>query len=341
MVEKDEHIAPTLDDIRACATRIAPYVRHTPIFSWSGDTVASRLGTDTEIHLKLELFQRTGTFKARGAVNNALAIPESERARGITAMSAGNHAIAAAYAAKCIGASAKVVMQASANPARVTAARSLGAELIMAEDGKKGFAMVDDIVKQEGRIYIHPFEGKNVTEATATCGVEIHEAITRLDAVVIPVGAGGLCSGIGIVTKLLNPDCKVYAVEPEGAAVMKTSLEAGSAQHIEGFSTIADSLAPPMTTPYCFSMVQRSVDELVLVSDDEMAAASAILFEHMKLVVEPAGAATTAAAFGPLREKLKGKRVALVVCGSNIDSDGFHQLILRGQQALANKVLAV
>ncbi len=165
-------------------------------------------------------------------------------------------------------------MQASANPARVTAARSLGAELIMAEDGKKGFAMVDDIVKQEGRIYIHPFEGKNVTEATATCGVEIHEAITRLDAVVIPVGAGGLCSGIGIVTKLLNPDCKVYAVEPEGAAVMKTSLEAGSAQHIEGFSTIADSLAPPMTTPYCFSMVQRSVDELVLVSDDEMAAAS-------------------------------------------------------------------
>ena len=335
-----EHIAPKLDEIRECAKRIGPYIRHTPVFHWSGNTVASRLGDDTEIHLKLELFQRTGTFKARGAVNNALAIAEQDRGRGITAMSAGNHAIAAAYAAKCIGASAKVVMQSSANPARVAAARALGAELVMAEDGVKGFAMVDEIVKNEGRIFIHPFEGKKVTEATATCGLELHEAVSNLDAVIVPIGAGGLCSGIGTITRLLNPACKVYAVEPEGAAVMKASLAAGSAQHMSGFSTIADSLAPPMTTPYCFSMVQRSIDELVLVSDDEMAAASAILFEHMKLAVEPAGAATTAAAFGPLKEKLKGKRVALIVCGSNIDADGLSQLVNRGQTALENKVLA-
>ena len=338
---EEEHIAPTLEEIRACAERIAPYTRKTPTFHWSGDTVTSRLGAETELHLKLEILQRTGTFKARAAVNNALAIPEQDRALGITAMSAGNHAIAAAYAAKCIGASAKVVMQSSANPARVAAARSLGAELVMAEDGVKGFAMVDEIVKNEGRIFIHPFEGKNVTEATATCGLELHEAISNLDAVVVPVGAGGLCSGIGTITKLLNPDCKVYAVEPEGAAVMKASLEAGSAQHISGFSTIADSLAPPMTTPYCFSMVQRSIDELVLVSDDEMAAASAILFEHMKLAVEPAGAATTAAAFGPLKEKLKGKRVALIICGSNIDADGLSQIVARGQAALRNNVLPI
>ena len=339
MAGQDEHIAPTLDEIRSCAKRIASYTRQTPVFQWSGDTVASRLGKDTELHLKLELFQRTGTFKARGAVNNALAISEEDRAKGITTISAGNHAIAAAYAAHCIGASAKVVMQASANPARIAAAKALGAEIVIAKDGTTGFAMVDEIVKQEGRIYIHAFEGKRVTEATATLGLEIHEAITNLDAVVVPIGAGGLCSGVGTVTKLLNPECKVYAVEPEGAAVMKVSLEAGSAQHISNFNTIADSLAPPMTTPYCFSMCQRSIDELVLVSDDELAAASAILFEHMKLAVEPAGAATTAAALGPLREKLRGKRVALIVCGSNIDIDGLSQVVHRGQQALQNDVL--
>ena len=339
MTESEEHIAPTLEEIQNCATRIAPYTRQTPVFHWSGDTVASRLGSDTEVHLKLELFQRTGTFKARGAVNNALAIPESERSKGITTISAGNHAIAAAYAARCIGAHAKVVMQASANPARVAAAESLGAEIVIAKDGPSGFAMVDEIVKNEGRIYIHAFEGKRVTEGTATIGLELHEAIANLDAVVVPIGAGGMCSGVGTITKLINPDCKVYAVEPEGAPVMKTSLEAGSAQTISNFSTIADSLAPPLTTPYCFSMVQRSLDELVLVSDDEIAAAVAILFEHMKLAVEPAGAATTAAAFGPLRKKLAGKRVALIVCGSNIDADGFNTVLKKGEDALAQGFL--
>jgi len=341
MAEPTEHIAPTLEQIRQCATRISPYIRQTPVFNWSGDTVASRLETNTEIHLKLELLQRTGTFKARGAVNNALAIPEQDRVKGITTISAGNHAIAAAYAARCINTSARVVMQASANPARIAAAQTLGAEIVMAKDGVSGFAMVDEIVAREGRIFIHPFEGIRVTEATATCGLEIHEAIAGLDAVVVPVGAGGLCSGVGTITKLINPACKVYAVEPAGAPVMKVSLEAGSAQHISNFASIADSLAPPMTTPYCFSMCQAAIDELVLVSEDELAAACALLFEHLKFAVEPACAATTAAAFGPLREKLAGKKVALILCGSNIDADSFHQILKRGESALQNKVLSI
>ncbi|MBT7952630.1 MAG: threonine/serine dehydratase [Gammaproteobacteria bacterium] len=341
MTETETHIAPTLEEIRPCAERIAPYVRQTPVFHWSGDTVSSRLGKDSEIHLKLELFQRTGTFKARAAINNVLALTEEQRAPGITAMSAGNHAIAAAYAAKCIGVSAKVVMQASANPSRIAAARSLGAELVMAKDGPTGFAMVEEIVKNEGRTFIHPFEGPRVTEATATCGLELIESVADLDAVVVPIGGGGLCSGIATITKLLNPSCTVYGVEPLGAAVMTQSLKAGSAQTISDLNTIADSLAPPMTTPYCFSICQQFLDDVVLVSDDEIAAAASILFDHMKLAVEPAGAVSTAAAFGPLREKLRGKRVALIVCGANIDADGFHQLILRGQNALQNNVLSI
>ena len=335
-----EHNPPTLDEFRLTAERLKPYTRVTPAFNWEGDTVASRLGADTELFLKLELFQRTGTFKVRGAVNTALALSTGQLARGITAMSAGNHAIAATYAARCVGTSAKVVMQASANPARVEIARALGAEILIAENGPVGFAMVEEIVEKEGRTFIHPFEGKRITEGTGTCGLELHAAVADLDAVVVPIGGGGLCSGVGVVTALLNPDCKVYGVEPDGAAVMKKSLEAGSPQSLTELSTIADSLAPPFTADYCYAMCERSLDDLVLVSDDELATAAAILFEHMKLVVEPAGAATTAAAFGPLADRLRGKRVALVICGSNIDIGGFADLISRGRDGLDRGLLA-
>ncbi|MCY3750191.1 MAG: pyridoxal-phosphate dependent enzyme [Gammaproteobacteria bacterium] len=336
----NEHNPPALEEFRSTAARLKPYTRVTPAFHWEGDTVASRLGPDTELFLKLELFQRTGTFKVRGAVNTALALSAGQLARGITAMSAGNHAIAAAYAARCVNTSAKVVMQASANPARVEIARALGAEILIAENGPAGFAMVEEIVEEEGRTFIHPFEGRRVTEGTGTCGLELHAAVADLDAVVVPIGGGGLCSGVGVVTGLLNPDCKVYGVEPEGAAVMKKSLEAGSPQSLAEVSTIADSLAPPFTADYCYAMCERSLDDLVLVSDDELAAAAAILFEHMKLAVEPAGAATTAAAFGPLADRLRGKRVALIICGSNIDITGFADLIRRGRDGLDLGLLA-
>ena len=337
---KENNTAPTIDDIRECAKRISPYVIETPVFEWSGDLLANYFGKDSRIHLKLELFQRTGTFKARAAINNVLALDDSQRNTGITAMSAGNHAIATAYAAKCLGVHAKVVMQASANPARIDAAKTLGAEILMAKDGPTGFAMVEDIVKSEGRAFIHPFDGKRVSEATATCGLELHHALPDLDAVVVAVGGGGLCSGLGTAIKLLNPGCKVYAVEPVGAAVMQASLEAGSAQRISEVNTIADSLGPPMTEAYPFALCQRVIDELVLVSDDELAAACALLFDQLKLAVEPAGAAATAAAFGPLREKIAGRKVALIACGSNMDAEGVSTLVSRGKQALARGVLA-
>lgn len=339
-LEPGGYRAPTLEQMRLAAERLTPYIRETPTFHWSGDTVASRLGADTELFLKLELFQRTGTFKVRGAINNVLALSADQLARGITAMSAGNHAIAAAYAARCVNTSAKVVMQASANPARVEIARKLGAEILVAENGPVGFEMVEQVVEEEGRTFVHPFEGYRVTEATGTCGLELHDAVADLDAVVVPIGGGGLCSGVGVATGLLNAKCKVYGVEPEGAAVMKKSLEAGSPQSLTELSTIADSLAPPFTADYCYAMCERSLDDVVLVSDDELAAAATILFEHMKLAVEPAGAATTAAAFGPLADRLRGKRVALIVCGSNIDIAGFSHLIKRGQEGLARGVLA-
>lgn len=332
-------VVPTLADLRLTEKRLEPYVRRTPTFHWAGDTVASRLGAGAELHLKLELFQRTGTFKARGAVNNALSLSAAQLAKGVVTVSAGNHAIAVAYAARCVNTSAKVVMQASANPARVDIARQLGAEVLMAEDGAAGFDMVNEIAQQEGRIFIHPFTGVKVTEGTGTCGLELHQAVKELDAVVVAIGGGGLCSGIGTATKLLNAGCKIYGVEPEGAAVMKKSLEAGSPQRLVELSTIADSLAPPFTTDYCYAVCEQLLDDVVLVADDELAAAASILYEHVKLAVEPAGAAAVAAAFGPLAGRLKGKRTALIVCGSNIDIASFGELIKRGNAALNRGVL--
>src|SRR5262249_51247866 len=154
--------------------------------------LAGLIGDDTEVFLKLELFQRTGSFKVRGVLTNMLAMARDELARGVTAVSAGNHAIAVAYGAKAIGTHAKVVMLASANPARVEAARAYGAEVVIAPDGTAGFAMVDDIVAKEGRAFVHPFEGPLTARGTATLGLEFAEEVPRLDAVVIGVGGGGL-----------------------------------------------------------------------------------------------------------------------------------------------------
>jgi len=330
---------PSLEEIRSTAAAIAPYVDRTPVQSWRGPELGSRMGADTQVHLKLELFQRTGTFKARAAVNNVLALTAEQRSRGVTTVSAGNHAIATAYAAACFGAHAKVVMLASANPARVEAARRYGAEVVLAPDGKTGFEMVDRIQQEEGRALVHAFEGKRVTAATAGVGLEIFEDVADVDVVIVPIGAGGLCSGVSRLAKLLHPRCKVYGVEPFGSGVMTKSLKAGSPQRVDRITTIADSLGPPMTLPYVYAMVSRFVDEVVQISDDEMAAAAAILFAEMKLALEPAGAASTAGMLGPLRDKVRGRRVVPIVCGTNIDADGFRTFLARGQEALKQGVL--
>lgn len=329
-----EFLSPSLDEIRACAGAIDPYVVQTPVHQWRGALIQRHLGEDSELHLKLELFQRTGTFKARAAINNVLHMSDEERSRGIITVSAGNHAVATAYAAYCFKIKAKVIMLASASPARVLAAQQYGAEIVMADDAIAGFEMVEEIRSKEGLHVIHAFEGPNVTCATATCGLELVESLKQLDAVVVPIGGGGLCSGIAVAVKKLNPDCKVYGVEPVGAAVMTESLKSGAACQLDGQASIADSLMPPMTTPYAYAMCSQFVDEIVLVEDVQIAAAAVQLFSEVKLAVEAAAAATTAAAFGPLREELQGKRTALIICGTNTDLHTFSSLMEMGHEAL-------
>lgn len=322
----------TLEGVRAARERNRPHVAVTPIHHWRGREVAERAGADTEVVLKLELFQYTGTFKARGAITSVAALDPEVRARGITAVSAGNHAIAAAYAAHTLGTSAKVVMMASANPARVARCKAYGAEVFKADTGAEAFALASKIAEDEGRAFIHPFEGLPVAIGTATLGMELLEQAGRLDAVIVPVGGGGLPAGVSWAIKQLQPDCEVYGVEPVGADSMTRSFATGEPVQAAPVTTIADSLAPPYSLPFSYGLCRENLDDIVLVDDDALMAAMAVLYREMKLAVEPAGAATTAALFGPLREKLAGKRVGLIVCGANIDIEGFARCIARGNE---------
>lgn len=313
----------TSADIAAARTRLEPYVRRTPFVPWRGPTTDALVGADTEIFLKLELFQVTGTFKARGAMVNAFSLSPEQLAAGLTAVSAGNHAIAVAYAAHALGTSAKVVMIETANPFRIALCKHYGAEVVIAGNAAAAFAKVEEIGEAEGRSFIHPFEGPLTTLGTATLGAEMAEQMPGLDAVIVAIGGGGLAAGVSRALKLAAPGIAVYGVEPEGAPNMRRSLDAGEPIKLEKIATIADSLAPPYSLPFSFALCRDHLDDVVLVSDDELRAAMKLMFAEAKLALEPAGAAATAALCGPLRERLKGKRVGVIVCGSNIDLASF------------------
>ena len=316
-----------MDEIRTAYGQIADHVLVTPAVEWPGTELAKLLAPQTRVTAKLELLQRTGSFKARGALLNMLGLNSEQRARGITAVSAGNHAIAAAWAAQMVGVSAKIMMINTANPRRVELANSFGAEIVMAGSAHEAFAMADELVATEGRTLVHPFEGRVTALGTATVGLEFLEQAPTLDAVIVPIGGGGLIAGISAAVKLMNANCQVFGVEPVGADSMHRSFAAGEPQSIEKVATIADSLGAPYAMPFTFALARANVDDLVLVTDAEMRAAMRTTFLDAKLAVEPAGAAALAALVGPLRDQLAGKHVGLIVCGSNIDMHTYYRYL--------------
>lgn len=314
---------PTMAAIRTTREQIDPYIVETPVWQWRGREIEEIVGQDTEVFLKLELFQKTGTFKPRGALASMFNLSVEERARGVTAVSAGNHAIAVSYAAQILGTTAKVVMPKYANPIRIDISRAYGATVELMDTVHEAFARVKQIEEEEGRAFIHPFEGEQTILGTATVGLELAETIADLDAVVVPIGGGGLCAGIATAVKLIQPNCTVYGVEPTGADSMSRSFASGQPEAIEAVGTIADSLGAPFALPYSFGLCQKYVDEIVLVDDEQLRQGMRLLFNGMKLAVEPAGAAATAALCGPLLEKCRGKRVGLIICGANIALSSF------------------
>jgi threonine dehydratase len=317
----------TLDDIRATRQKIDPFVVETPVWPWRSRAVVEAVGEGTQVFLKLELFQHTGSFKPRGALSVMLNLAPDALRRGVTAVSAGNHAIAVGYAAQILGTTARVVMPKRSNPERIAACRAYGAQIDLVDDVHQAFDRVHQIEAEEGRTFVHPFEGPLTARGTATIGLELCNQVPDLDAVIVPIGGGGLCAGISRAVKLLQPGCQVFGVEPEGADTMHRSFASGKPEAIPKVATIADSLGAPHAAPYSFEMCRQHVDDLVRVNDDELRRAMALLFSGAKLAVEPAGAASTAALFAPLRHRLNGKRVALIVSGTNIDIASYANVI--------------
>lgn len=317
---------PSIDEIRLLRSSLGDDIYRTPVLRCAG--IEDYLGNAARIFAKLEFLQRTGTFKARGALAALRSLSPEQRAAGVTAVSAGNHAIATAFAAAVTGTSAKVVMLASANPMRMDMCRSFGAELVLADDVHSAFEIAEQIERSEGRFFVHPFEGPEIAAGTGTVGLEICEQNHEFDTVIVPIGGGGLIGGMANAIKQLRSDVEVIGVEPVGADSMSRSLTAGEPQAIDKVRTIADSLGAPFALPYSFELCRSNVDRIVLIDDDQLREAMGFLFSFMKIAVEPACAASTAALLGPLRNDIQGRSIVLTMCGSNIDWSTFAQQVV-------------
>ncbi|MGH9045864.1 MAG: threonine ammonia-lyase [Acidimicrobiales bacterium] len=327
-----EPLIPSIEEIRANRARLGDLVASTPVRLIGDEALAGAVGDTTKVWLKEELFQRTGSFKPRGALSVMLDLDAEALEKGVTGVSAGNHAISLAYSARILGTTAKVVMPETADAFRVQLCRDYGGIVELVRDVHEAFARGDEIAACEGRTFVHPFEGPKTALGTASVGLELMEQVRaaggEVDAVVVAVGGGGLCGGVACAVKQLDRDVGVFAVEPEGADSLNRSLEAGEPRGIESVQTIADSLGAPRCEPYSFDLNRRFVDEAVRVSDAQIRDAMRMLFHSAKLAAEPAGAAALAALMYPLRKRLEGLSVVVVVCGANVDADSFAGYIL-------------
>ncbi|MES2521634.1 MAG: pyridoxal-phosphate dependent enzyme [Gemmatimonadota bacterium] len=318
---------PTLDEIRATRERLGDLVLTTSVRRLQDDAVAAAVGDRTTVWLKEELFQYTGSFKPRGALSVMLQLAPDALARGVTGVSAGNHAIALAFASRTLGTTATVVMPRTANAFRVARCRELGATVELVDNITEAFARVREIETTEGRTFVHPYEGPYTALGTATVGLEFIEQVAAqgdaLDAVIVAAGGGGLTGGIACAVKQMSPTTEVYVVEPTGADTMARSFVSRRPETLARVNTIADSLGAPRTEPYSLALNLAFVDEVVLVTDGQIRDAMRLLFRSAKLVTEPAAAAALAALMYPLRQRLDGKRVGVVVCGGNTDAATF------------------
>ena len=301
--------------IKEIYEKLTPYIKKTPILHASK---CMKKIFNTNLFLKLEFFQYSGTFKARGAINNILNLSDIQKKLGVTAVSAGNHAIATSFAANKFGIKNKVFMYKSANPFKINCVKSYNANVIFSNP-KEAFMNVEKISKENGYTIIHPFDGINTIQGTACLGYEISNQIKELDNIIISVGGGGLISGVGSIIRQKFPNCKIIGVEPEGACGLTESLEKGQPITDVKINTIADSLSPPFHLPFSFSICKKVIDKMILVSDIEMKKAMKFMFNNFKFVLEPACVAGIAALLGPLKNKFQNEKTLILLCGSNID----------------------
>ena len=314
----------TVHDMHQARARIAPRLHVTPLIGSA--TIADRAGA-ARFALKCESLQKTGSFKVRGVLNKLSQLSDEARARGVVTVSAGNHAQAMAWGARAAGVQCTVVMPANASKTKVAASIGYGATVIQHGTGADAFRRALELAESEGFTFVHPFDDDHVIAGAGTTGLELFDQGSPPDIVVVPIGGGGLISGVAIAVKETNPATRVFGVEPVGANVMRQSLDAGHAMRMESMQTIADGLAAPFAGERNFAVVQRYVDDVVLVTDDEIVEAMKVLLSRCKLLAEPAGAAATAAVLSgkiPLRGT---EHVVALLSGGNVDLDRVAQLI--------------
>ena len=314
----------TLDKIYHAAFVLKQVARRTDMIH------APKLSQNCGLYLKTENLQLTGSFKLRGAYYKISQLSEAQRAAGIIACSAGNHAQGVALAASRMGIKSVICMPDGAPISKVESTKALGAEVCLVKGAyDDAYAHACRLQQETGSTFIHPFNDDEVIAGQGTIGLEILDQLADVDAVICPIGGGGLISGVAYAIKTLNPNVKVYGVQAENAPSMAESVEKGEAITLETVQTFADGIAVKHPGDVTFGMVRKYVDQVVTVSEDEIAAAILALIEKQKLIAEGAGAVSVAAAmFGKL--PIEGKRVVCIVSGGNIDVNILSRVITRG-----------
>lgn len=307
----------TLRDFEEVRARIAPHIKHTPLLT--SQQLSERTGFD--VRLKAELFQRVGSYKIRGPLNKFALMPEEQKRRGVVCSSAGNHAQGVALAAKIHGIRAVICMAENATPAKIAATKAYGGEVVLhGTIWDEANEKAKELVRTQGLTYVHPFDDEQLIAGQGTLGLEVVQDWPELDAIVVPIGGGGLIAGVSMAIKSHNPKVKVIGVESSDGPAMQRSIQAGRLETID-CRTIIDGLRVKRAGEINFSVVQRYVDEIVALPDKDIFDAMLFVMERCKLVVEGAAAAPVAAMLHGLVKLPPGARVVGVLSGGNVNLD--------------------
>ncbi|MRW83607.1 threo-3-hydroxy-L-aspartate ammonia-lyase [Pseudoduganella sp. FT26W] len=314
---------PTFEDVVAASERIAGVAHRTPVLT--STTANTELGA--EIFFKCENFQRMGAFKFRGGYNSLAKFTPEQRKAGVVAFSSGNHAQAVALSAKLLGIPATIVMPHDAPAAKIAATRGYGAQVVIYDRYTEDREQIGrDLAAKHGLTLIPPYDHADVIAGQGTAAKELLEEVGRLDYVFAPLGGGGLLSGTALATRALSPAAKIYGVEPEAGNDGQQSFRSGSIVHIETPKTIADGAQTQHLGNLTFPIIQRDVDDILTVSDEQLRAEMRFIAARMKMVIEPTGGLGLAAARA-IKTQLQGKRIGIIISGGNVDIARYAELL--------------
>ncbi len=314
---------PTFQDVLRARRRLAPYLLRTPLHHYP--TLSRMLGF--EVYIKHENHQPTGSFKVRGGINLISQLSEEEKRRGVITASTGNHGQSVAYASRLFGVQATVLVPEGANPDKVESMKALGARVIHhGRDFEEARLYAEELAEKQGYRYIHAANEPMLIAGVGTMGLEIIEDLPEVETILVPIGGGSEAAGISIVAKTLNPEIEVIGVQAEGAPAVYLSWKEGRIVETSSVKTIADGLATRRAFELPLGIIRDLIDDIVLVTDDEIRSAIRLLLSKTHNVAEGAGAATTAAAV-KFKERLKGRKVALILSGGNITLEELREIL--------------